>query len=147
MNFTDACEFLDNIENINYGGCGVAALALYRWLQKNESIDGVKIVFCYSGYEQDTLENNRSKLDEGDINLLAPSHVMLYRSGRYFDSEGGLELPRYPLLQFIELSVLLATINEPNGEHYLDGWNETFDREAIPVIEKGLDVDLSDIEV
>ena len=31
-------KFLSNIPNINRGGCGISALALYRWLENNGNI-------------------------------------------------------------------------------------------------------------
>ena len=41
--FAEVLRYLSSIEYINRGGCGVAALAIYRWLKKH---DKLKQMYC-----------------------------------------------------------------------------------------------------
>lgn len=48
-------NFLNNIPNINYGGCGISALAMYLYSEKNFGIKP-KIFFIYTDWECDNFE-------------------------------------------------------------------------------------------
>ena len=45
--FAEVLRYLSSIEYINRGGCGIAALAIHRWLEKNGMLKDTKIVFLY----------------------------------------------------------------------------------------------------
>ena len=70
-NFEDVRKYLSRIPNINCGGCGISALSMYRWLEKNENKKS-NLVICYNNSEkyEKTIEN----LGKDNDKLFAPSH-------------------------------------------------------------------------
>jgi phosphotransferase system glucose/maltose/N-acetylglucosamine-specific IIC component len=49
MTFKEVRDYLSGIPAISRGGCGVAALAMYLWLKKNNKLsDGFEFVLLYS---------------------------------------------------------------------------------------------------
>ena len=146
--FAQVLRYLNGINNINGGGCGIAALAIHRWLEKNGMLKDTKIVFLYdymthmlynTNYE--ILNNNRNGIPEG-----AP-HIIVKRLNKYLDSEGYLKKThidfRYSNKLEVDTDFLLTAINNNRGK-----WNELFDRKKqIPKIAKNLNIDLSDVVI
>lgn len=138
-------EFLDNIPNINSGGCGISALAVYKWLKKNDALsEDFAIVYLHrwDTYDRDT---NRSFLKGENDNATACSHAIFRYNGVYYDSEGKNEssvrddnsviIPAEHVERFMK-----ASLKDGN-------WNTSFNRaKGVKVIESNLGIEL-DVEV
>lgn len=141
----DALHCLNSIPYINRGGCGISALAIYRWCKKNgiEVSDRPFVVVCADEWE---LEHNNSACEAGDVNEIWIPHVTIEIDGELYDSEGldGDMLTEYrPYRQDYQLNEeeLLTIINQPN-------WNSTFNRRKYrDIIAYGLGIDLSDVSL
>lgn len=134
---------LNSICDINYGGCGISALAMYRWLKNNNKLKGNEsFTYLYISFDNCFYENDPILKKEVDRRLSSCSHIMLNRGGKHYDSEGSNVKSRFTRKhKKITEEQLIESLNF--GE-----WNDTFDRETyIPFIEKKLNVDLSDIVV
>lgn len=149
-------EHLDNlitkvrkeVSSINNGGCAIFALALYRYLKKTNQLKGdEKFVYLYREWDEDSYKTNEYCL-KGDLdpeyNVMSCTHACLYHNGVYIDSNGELITARYDLIQEIPVSLekdfLVNSLNK-------GGWNWMFERDwNIPIIERILKVDLSDID-
>ena len=134
-------EFLNDIYNINRGGCGISALALYRWLEKNGQLNGnTKFVYLYHSYNRDEYLNNDKVLREKTGKPLACAHAGLLHKNNYLDSNGKVDISYYTFVHHVnEEDFILKSINN------LSSWNDAFNREHISRIEKKLGIDLSDI--
>jgi len=134
-------NILDSIDCINYGGCGISALAMFRWLQKNDKLSGDEsFTYLYTGWDY-TFGENECILKENSKNKLkAASHIMLFHNGNLIDSEGSVVQEKYVSRhERISVDTLLDTIN-------FSHWNSMFDREdSIPIIERRLEIELSDV--
>jgi hypothetical protein len=136
-------RFLDNFEYINYGGCGIAALSMYRWLKKNNMLKGNEcFIFLYQA--NDFYYNTNERFFKGlSKNIVSCTHVVLKIDDEYYDTTGKTRtmfLWRY-LSQHdnIPEDNLIIALNN-------DCWNYLFDRKLyVPIIEKVLGIDLSDI--
>ena len=148
--FAEVLRYLSSIENINRGGCGIAALAIYRWLKKHNRLKDTKIIFLYDytarqlyDVNYQILNNNSDGTPEG-----AP-HIILERLNKYLDSDGYLK-KRYINFQYsskliVNTEFLLKALNSNAG---LGSWNKAFNRKKqIPKIAKKLKIDLSDVAV
>ena len=134
---------LDEIDSINYGGCGVSALSMFRWLKQNDKLVGDEsFTFLYVYYDgsfskNDAVLNKRSK-----GKLTSASHVMLYHNGKLHDSEG-IGIKELYVKRHEKISEKLLLISLKNG-----AWNDDFERkEFLPIIEKKLGIDLSDVSL
>ena len=140
--FEDVREFLSNIDSINCGGCGLSALVMYRWLKKYDKLqEDTKIIFLDN--DEDNYKNNKYRISNKQDWLSAPSHIVMFMNGFYYDCENiqhNVEL-RYDYILEVEEENLLNSLNN------LTSWNVAFDRnEAISVIESNLHIDLSDVD-
>ena len=136
-------KFLNGIDDINFGGCGVAALALYRWC-KAHGLKPDGFAWLYKDYEADDLVSNENAIQSQELdNLYVPCHVALQLDGLLYDSatSEASNTCRTSLTQpGISESVLLHLLNDSRG------WNSYFDRKTqVPIIAKTLDIDLSDV--
>lgn len=145
--FTTVLAYLDSIPAINKGGCGISALAIYRWCKANgvPVSDRPFVILCRS---KEGAERNDTALNRGDLDAITIPHVVIEVNGTLWDSTGsesqsqGLfqEIP-YRTPYHLSEHELLETLNEQ-----YDRWNETFRRKSsIPKIERRLQVDLSDV--
>jgi hypothetical protein len=148
---TDVQNYLNNIECICEGGCGIAALAMYRWLKKNDEVKDVKFVFlyvrsstCNYNHNEEVLEHNL----KGVVYPVAPSHVIIKKNERMFDCRG--EFNDTHIDPFDD--TIYALSQEITDEEFLvktvqneQTWNSSFDRENICDIVATLDVDLYDV--
>ncbi len=135
-------EFLSNIHFINCGGCGIAALSMYRWLKKNNKLNGkTKFAYFYCSDAKDDYLNNKMVLRDKKGEPVACSHAgILYRTN-YIDCNDKIDVSEYDFIQHVsEEDFIIRSINN-TGE-----WNTYFSRGNIPEIEKELNIDLSDIK-
>jgi len=137
-----ALECLDSVPNINRGGCGISALALYRWCLKNgvDVSDRPLVVLCDD--EWDAIHCN-DYLEGNDLDNAWFAHIAIEIDGQIYDSTGRDLLDYYTRCDYqLSEDELLYALNK------VSGWNSTFKRQKqVPVIEFGLDVDLSDVDV
>ncbi len=138
----DIRNFLSNdIHNINCGGCGIAALTIYRWLKKNNQLKGdEKFVFLYNG--ESSFLNNSEVLKNNKGIPMACSHICLYSNGKYIDSNSIVSINKYKWVHHIDSEIfLLDAINN------IDPWATWFNRCQVCEIAKKLNVNLSDIKI
>jgi hypothetical protein len=144
--FDEVREFLSRIYSIHGGGCGVAALAMYKWLKKNNQLTyDFKFVICYDpDYDDDNRYlNNMKVLRTKEGKAMATSHMGIINGGVPIDSWGSIQLTRYGLIQFVAFEWFMTNMINNKGS-----WNSEFNRdESIPLIEKTLDIDLSEIKI
>ena len=136
----EAQEELNKIPNINRGGCAISALALYRWIMKNENIKYRRLHFVFSFSTEEELKENKKRKKSNEIGESC-SHVALYYKGRYRDSEGEHPYLKRYQLRCDEDFVIKAINNEKAG------WAKGFDRKHIRTISKKLKIDLSDLKI
>ena len=133
-------DYLNKIDCINAGGCGISAYAMFLWLQKNSMLtDNVKIVFLHHSYSASDFATNQDFYLHGVGSPVAPEHVVLMRNGIMIDSTGVFSKANnydYTLAVSIEKAedFLVNSLND-------DSWNISFDRPSIaPMIEKELGI-------
>lgn len=134
----------NEVKGINFGGCGVAALSMYRFLKRNNQLDyNSSFAFIYYSDSYNDLLINELILNDHLKELPhVPNHVVLNLCGVLFDSDGVFTLEeddRIQLIPFDREDFIIDTINN------LDYWSNEFDRRQIDTISKELDIDLSDI--
>ena len=135
--FQKVCNILSSINTINDGGCGIAALTMYRHLKQYNLHRN--IVFVYE-YDQN------QRIDDFDTNTaVSPTHVYLsYTYNDLFDCNGEIK----------QSYRLYTTKRFSNSEEYLlrcindAEWNYMFNREHyVPMIQKKTGIDLSDVKL
>ena len=140
-NFQAVLDYLASVRNINYGGCGFSAYAMYLWLEKRGMLS--KDATVVYGYDS-TLCGYKRNVDflNGNSNVAgACDHVALFNEGKFFDSSGELEadwgygintfifVPIDKLHKFMEVSLQCS-------------WNSSFERDKyVPKIQKKLEID------
>lgn len=131
-----AIKFLNNISHINSGGCGVAALAMYRFLKKNGLLSkDFKVIFLYSKCYKFLYDANTKG------GCYGANHIVFKFNGRLYDSEGlfEIEYTDYVYKHPVSIKKLLIALNS-------DSWNSSFNRSReIPKIERKLKISLCDI--
>lgn len=145
-------QYLNNIEAINSGGCGISALSIYRWLEKMEMHKDYSFVFLYDTWISNKIlcMENLKRLDEGIKALGVPCHIVLVHkpSGMWIDSNGvnvndwldGI----FPINHIVDNpQVIVHTLNSP----YRNSWCPTFNRKHIRNIENILGISLKDIKI
>jgi hypothetical protein len=135
-NFEEVRKYLSNIPNINYGGCGVAALSMYRWLEKNKNKKS-NLVICYNNSEkyEKTIEN----LGKDNDKLFAPSHCGIKYKNNFLDARENIFIAIYCHSHLIDEKKMLQLIN------FGDFWSEEFERGNTREISQRLKIDLSDV--
>jgi len=137
-------ESLDSIPNINRGGCGISALAIYRALkQKGVIVSDRPFVILLTYGDEWEIQNNSKHFARGSFDCLEFAHVAIELNKQLIDSSGEVDTDYFALQQperLNESELLDAINNDPD-------WNVSFDREdSIPLIELALRIDLSDVE-
>lgn len=142
--FESALDCLNSIPNINRGGCGLSALAIYRWCKKHgiEVSDRPFVVLCEDEWE---LRHNNTACENGDVTEICIPHVVIEIDGELTDSEGtdGSLIEELPYRQDYQLNEdeLIALLNT-------DAWNSSFNRRKYrDIIALGLDIELDDVEL
>lgn len=142
--FADVQAFLNSFTFINCGGCGISALAMYRWLKKHNQLPE-SVRFCFLDNDEDLYQNNQRYFQNKDVELLVSSHVVLVLDGIAIDSNGvfdAIRLRRYPYKTVADEQFLIHMLNN------VGNWNKAFDRKEIaPKIAETLGVDFSDIKM
>jgi len=138
-NFDDVLSFLNKIPAINNGGCGISALAMYRWLKKNGQLKP-DTNFIYLEDDDSYYEQNMQYL-KGEAELPTSCyHVLINHDNNKYDSRGIQVSDTYKYKYSVDIDFLIKSINNRLK------WYYNFNRDnCIPLIEKGLDIDLSDI--
>jgi len=137
-------QFLHD-DNINHGGCGLYALAVARYL--NREYSGVDIQLAVCG--RDSYQLNQIKHNNNIINNV-PSHVVVLVDGLCIDSEGVLHLDefetkweeRYRDVEIIDFDekAMIEALNQP------ESWNTWFNRhDYLSVFEQHFNVKLDDV--
>ncbi|MFW9873500.1 MAG: hypothetical protein ACFFG0_10385 [Candidatus Thorarchaeota archaeon] len=138
----DVQLYLISIPAIHSGGCGVSALAMYRWLEKHKKLDNTKFVYLYSSEYDYNRNSNIMKNRNG--NLKAPDHCILLHEGQFIDASGIVNLKCWGnYVQIIDEEQLVRdSVKDKDAS-----WNHAFERDKyIKEIEKKLKIDLSDIK-
>jgi len=135
-------EYLNSIPYINRGGCGIAALAMYRWLEK-QNVDTTKIkIHILEMHFETTIDNNKKYLETNEGYPEPPSHIGLKIGNKTIDTEDTVDMHRYQYHMVTDqIQLLITMIN------MVRKWNPMFDRERIPEIADRLGIDLSDINI
>ena len=152
---------LSQVPRLNEGGCGIAALVMYRWLRDNGQLSyDTKLVFLYQSFEGDRQRygSNKRRVRNAQYNLDVPAHIVLFHNGVHLDSTcifgRNVDISDYENIQYIDCNliepVLLGCINHPMPTPgvYEDSlrWNTQFNRQTmIPMIENRTQINLSDI--
>ena len=130
-------NFLDNIPNINRGGCGISAYTMYCYLEKNNLLkEDTQIIYLHDWCEN-SVKYNLEFIKGNNNNPTSATHVILYHDGYYVDSEhkhsclnsfkyssNYFKVPQNITHIFMKLS-----LNESS-------WNPKFNRKNIIKIEK-----------
>ena len=112
---------LRDIPNINEGGCGIAALVIYRQLK--EVGFNPTILFMYGdGEDSEFLKNLNLEANWDD--LYAPEHVAIALGDHVFDAFGRPPTDAYSGWHSVSDSELVRCINSPTKGM----WNSDFNR-------------------
>jgi hypothetical protein len=126
--FDEARKFLSNLPNVNYGGCGIVALSMYRWIMKNEK-ENPNMILLYRPSNEET-----GSLRKG------PTHCGVEYKGKIIDGNEEIPLDLYSTQITISEKGMLNLINS------MDNWNEDFERKKhVPIMGEKLGIDLSDV--
>jgi hypothetical protein len=138
---------LNEIPHINQGGCGISALAIYRWCKAHRvKVNERPFVIITSDIEE--VNHNNPLIQNGEINNnLAYLHIVIDIGGKLHDSTGDEDEDNqgnfrswYLRCEPINEQQLIELINESS-------WNPWFDRDPyVRVIENRLGIDLSDVD-
>lgn len=125
MNYTklsDVRYYITTLQNINLGGCGIAAVTMWRWLKANDLLtENDKIVFLYGKDLKKVYANNVYAFNGGHNKPYSCDHVCLFYNGLYFDCFDLVKIEKYFWVQFVDENFLVESLN--NGI-----WNSTFNR-------------------
>lgn len=143
----DVRRFLAKIPNLHNGGCGVSAIAMYRWLIKYTTNPKVRFVLCYATGSKSFFSQNSKFLAGVGNKPTACSHAGIYydnpvtKQTAPIDARGFIPITGYEYTHvFKSLQPMLAMVREK------DKWYEKFDREKyVPIIEKRLGIKMKDI--
>lgn len=132
-NISQVQKFLRSIPDIDFGGCGIAALVIYDYLVVNK-VDA-EIVYAYHSYDPD-YETNLSAIQNGGDRLQACAHAMVKVNGLFHDCRGERRVDTYARHHAISREMVVKSLDS-------SGWNDTFKRyRYLPVIEKAIGYDI-----
>ena len=141
---------LSQIENINFGGCGIISYGLYKWLENNNQLKNTQICFIEEEYYFDRIDKNH--ILKG--NAIGVGHVMLIHNNKWIDSDGIYDDPFDSLvIQNFEFEPNFYYVKDNIhefmncalfGDNWKNEWNYQFDREHyLPIIENILNINLT----
>lgn len=122
---------LQTIHALNCGGCGIVAVALKRWVNREFPEKETQIVYLLNDWD---IKHNKSNL----VNNNAGScmHVMLVIDGKYYDSEtNGVDF--HDTNYYFKTEEVLEVTEDVALKSAQDYsiWNRWFDREyGVPAI-------------
>lgn len=118
---------LSTIDALNCGGCGIAALAIKQWVDREFPEKEAQIVYLFNDFD---IRNNKANL----LNNNAGScmHAMVLIDGKYYDSERyGVDLHEVPnyesLIETFEPSANLVM----TSVQHVALWNCWFERSNV----------------
>lgn len=134
-------DYLSDIPNIHCGGCGIAALAMKRWLKKYQH---AKVTIVYGYNSLNYYKNNLLAVNGKREVLGACSHAGIIQStGLIIDANKMWQPDQYKYLLPLSEKKVVTSLNKGINE-----WNDSFNRKKwVPRIERKLDIDLSDIKI
>jgi len=135
----EVLKFLNDIPNINCGGCGISAYSVYLWLKaRNLITPDFKFILAYKDYSSDEYLNNEEVIKNNNGNVLAPSHMFIQYNKKYIDSNGPVNRRYFKWFHHLN----------PDDKFIVDclksnNWNWMFDRKQYkPIIEDVLEIQL-----
>lgn len=137
-------EIIRNVPDISQGGCGIAALAMSRWIKKN--MYGSKVVFVLGYDDSYRFEiNNKAILKKDDPTSATHIGLIVYDNDegvqRIIDCRRTFDMTSYEYTNtFTDPKILIKAINRVNK------WNTDFDRRYVAHIAAHLEIDLSDVD-
>lgn len=117
MSYNEVESFLSNIPDINNGGCGIAALALYDAAVAEGKRP--KIYYTYSSINNFSYEVNQKYIKGKIKEAQACSHIVIKLGKNYYDSKG--EYDMYREAHVVTREHLVNSIKH-------GCWNPSFDR-------------------
>ena len=136
-NFEDVRKYLSGIPNIDSGGCGIAALSMYRWLEKNKR-EQPKFICCY--VDLGDYKKNLLYLGGDNDKLTAPNHCGIEYKNNFLDNYSVIPVWKYKGGSHLTNEQgMLDLIN------FGDWWSGKFERKNAKEISKRLEIDLSDV--
>ena len=135
---TIAQRKFDNIRNINSGGCGVSALALFKTIMKTKPLIKPQFVFLYN--YKDLYLHNTMVLKNGRGRPKAPAHCCLLYDGEFIDSTGEVDISDWGWVQIVDKIKFLRECIRNKKE-----WNTMFKWDNIRTIERELKISLKEI--
>lgn len=136
--FNDLRNYLDEVPEINCGGCGYSAFFIYEFFKQEGK--SPEIVFFY-GYGNPNYDRNNDAL-KGKGKPSACGHVMVKIGEKVYDSEGehnfeDAENDWDNLYHIVPEDFLLKALANKNR------WNSMFDRDQeVPEMEKKIGINL-----
>lgn len=137
----EVLDFLDNIPAINSGGCGVSAYAVYKWLEKNNSLSEDFAIIYLHRWGMGDMRTNKKFLKGKSDRAVACSHVVFRYLGMYYDSEG-------VYIKHIDQDTSVY-IEAKDVDRFMkaslasNDWNRRFQRKQhVPSIEENLGIEL-----
>lgn len=132
LTFDSLCDYLKDIPNISYGGCGVSALAMFKFLSsKSEPVD---LVFLYSDEAKEVLIANICAESVAGAVPVGATHCAIRYKGEIIDHDRKpLPIGTYKLFTTIEF---VCEEEVKDAVRNRRGWNTKFDRATyIPTVE------------
>jgi hypothetical protein len=136
--FLQLRRYLQAIPYIDEGGCGIAALTMFRWLKQHQKPS--EIVYFYNDRSKDSFQTNESVLKYGIfVGAVSCSHAYIRLEGKLYDTNGRQTDSR----QHHTVTEALAVESIKNKV----GWSSPFDRDFIQFIMEDTGVDLTDVKI
>jgi len=147
VTFEDVQKSIAQVPNINWGGCGIAALAMARWIKKNKE-DRMGYLFVMGHNDVESFKLNSEVLANATkLEPTSASHIGLIvydymtETQKIVDCDSTYNMLAYDYVNtFHDEKVLLKAINR------IDRWNTGFERKHVATIAEVLGIDLSDID-
>lgn len=163
IEYFDILNKLRRIKEINAGGCGIATLAVLRWLRLNypDELQNMSVVsvFDSNGKRLSEIKNINKKLYMSKNKKgwgLVPIHVgLIYKNKLFFDAENyGISINLFLKKESASRKQIQIFTNIDKGELFLlyiinaeiGDWNPKFNRKKkVPIIENKLKINLNDV--
>jgi len=136
---------LNTIPNLNYGGCAIVSLALFRLIKKEAPQLKPKIVFGYTSKEELDYDKNNLKTNGNTPNVTHA--VVRVKGGTFIDSRGMLKELTYGNSYKMDYHFSIKTKKEVLSTINSDCWNRSFDRRNKKRISQILNINLQDVRI
>jgi len=138
--FKDAQDYLASIPCIHFGGCGISAYVMYKWLKQNKRVPR-KFSFMFLYTDNYGYIHNKGVLKGENDEPKACSHIAIKYRKRIIDSEGVVNKDYTHIQTISDPNFLLRAINN------VGTWNKAFDRNHVAEIAETLHLNLSEIRI